>query len=103
MKAIIKYLLIIFVFVSYFQSALEINNDYISNTWDDEYDTYIHSDNFTSQRIIKAEHHTNFALLPETIFDLQIPNAKFYFTHFSNGVDKTFSQKLFLKNRSILI
>jgi len=103
MKQIFKYLLVAFVFVSYFQSALEINNDYISNTFNDEYDTYIHSEGTFSQTIIKAEFQTDFALLPETIFDLQTAAAKFHFIQLAYKNGKLFEQKLFLKNRSLLI
>jgi hypothetical protein len=103
MKAVFKYLLIVFVFVNYFQSALEINNDYISNTFNDDHDIYIHSKDFSSQTIVKAEHQSNIALLPPPIFDLQILNARFCFIPFTNKADKTFEKKLFLKNRSLLI
>ena len=81
----------------------KLTNDYFSNTFNDEYDTYIHSEDVASQTIIKVEHQTNFALLPETNFDLQTPTTKFCQTHFTDKADKTFEQKLFLKNRSLLI
>jgi hypothetical protein len=103
MKAVLKYLLVVFVFASYFQSALEINNDYISNTFNDDHDIYIHSKDFSSQTIIKAEHQTNVALLPAPIFDVQILHARFCFIPFTSKANNTFEQKLFLKNRSLLI
>ena len=103
MKVFFKYLIIAFVFASYFQSALEINNDYISNTFNDEYDTYIHSEDTSSQTIIKAECQTVFALLPENIFYLQTPATEFYFIQPVKENDKLLEQKLFLKNCSLLI
>lgn len=65
MTAKFKYLLFIVVSFCYLQSALEVNTDTIKNTWGDEYDTYIHADNTASQHIIKIEHRSNFALLPD--------------------------------------
>lgn len=103
MRAFLKYLLIAFVFASYLQAVLEINNDYIANTWGDECDIYVHSENIFSSTIIKAEHQTDFALLPQITFDLQTPALNFFSNHFADKIESTFEQKRFLKNRSLLI
>lgn len=103
MKKVFKYLIISFVFASFFQSALEINNNYISNSFDDEYDTYIHSKVTSSHIVVKTDYQTFFALFPETNFELQSPVNKLSSTEPLNKVTITHEEKLFLKNCSLLI
>jgi hypothetical protein len=103
MKVVLKYLLIVFVFISYFQSALEFNNEHISNTFNDEYDTYIHSENFASQALIKTDYQSGIALLPETVFYSDSPETTYHFTSFADKANIPPEQRLFLKNRSLLI
>lgn len=103
MTAKFRYLLFLVVSFCYLQSALEVNTDTIKNTWGDEYDTYIHADNTTIQHVIKIEHHSNFALLPEFFFfqNSEINNTPFVADFHS--LSDTSPHKTFLKNCSLLI
>jgi len=58
MKAVLKYLVACFVLVCYLQAAFELSNETVSNTWGDEYDTYIHADKTSDSPAYKTDHGT---------------------------------------------
>lgn len=98
-----KHLLFIVVSFCYLQSALEVNTDTIQNTWDDEYDTYIHADNNATQHILKIEHHSNSPLLPDFFFYRKFEiNYSPFATEF-HSLSDTSTHKIFLENCSLLI
>lgn len=103
MTAKLKYLLLLIVSFCYLQAAFEVNTDTLKNTWGDEYDTYIHADNNATQHILKVEHQTDFALLPDFFHyskvEIYNPNLVTDFHPFFD----TSPHKLFLKNCSLLI
>ena len=103
MKLLLTYILVAIVFISYFQSALEINNDYISNTFNDDCDVYIHSRDISSSVCNKVACQTEDALLPVFVFDVHAPAINLCFTELLYETAKLSAQKLFLKNRSLLI
>lgn len=43
-----KFIFLIFIFTVYLQAVLEVNTDTIENTWGDEYDSYIKTNNNVS-------------------------------------------------------
>lgn len=43
------------MFVCYLQAAFEVNTGSVTNTWGDEYDTYIHADNSLTIHFDKLE------------------------------------------------
>lgn len=103
MTAKFKYLLLFIVSLCYLQAAFEVNTDTLKNTWGDEYDTYIHADNSATQHILKTEHQTDFALLPDLF---QFQKVEIYNPIFVADLYSFFDtspHKLFIKNCSLLI
>ncbi|ADY50685.1 hypothetical protein Pedsa_0099 [Pseudopedobacter saltans DSM 12145] len=64
MKGLLRYLLMLIISVFYLQAALEINEGPITNTFDDEYDTYVSVENQSSIHSQKTEQTLGFAILP---------------------------------------
>lgn len=67
----LKYIIYLITLLCYFQAAFEVNNDYILNTWGDEYDTYI-SANDEFHELQKIEQSNDLVFLPtfQNKFDL---------------------------------
>lgn len=64
MKRLFKYLIIIILTACYLQAALEVNAGPITNTFGDEYDTYVQADDQVSFHNQKIEQSLDFAILP---------------------------------------
>lgn len=103
MTAKFKYLLLFIVSLCYLQAAFEVNTDTLKNTWGDEYDTYIHADNNATQHILKTEHQTGFALLPDLFRFQEVEISNPVFVADLHSFFDTSPHKLFLKNCSLLI
>ena len=103
MTAKLKHLLLLIVSLCYLQAAFEVNTDTITNTWCDEYDTYVHADNSATQHIQKIEQSTDYALLPYLSLFYQIKINDKYFASISSSFTDTSPHKLFLRHRSLLI
>jgi hypothetical protein len=103
MKGIIRYILFLIVSLCYLQAVLEINTDTITNTWFDEYDTYIHVDNSKTLKVEKIEHHSDFTCIPD-ISDIlllrKIAHPAYSISHFCA---ETFPDLIFLKHHALLI
>ncbi|MFN8355404.1 MAG: hypothetical protein U0Y10_13190 [Spirosomataceae bacterium] len=103
MRVFLKYLLIAFVIASYFQSALELTNDCVENTWHDEYDTYLHTES-TTTIAVKAELQLDWAILPEVTFaPIHFPVSASCFATLPIGTIRIQEHKIFLKNCALLI
>lgn len=71
MKSVFKYLIVFIVFGCYSQAAFEVNFGTIQNTFGDEYDTYVQSENKATVHHQKIDHSNDFALVPEFEFTFQ--------------------------------
>ena len=95
----------ILIFVAgfiYLHAAFEISNNYVKNTWGDEYDTYVHSDQSANTALdfvctpvlLSFGHFANFDLFPQDLF---------YSSFGSQNWRPPISQKTYLKNSALLI
>jgi len=66
MKAKLKYALPLIVTFCFLEAAFEIDTDNIKNTWEDEYDIYVPSNNST--KLVLAVDHFTDATLPDVAF-----------------------------------
>lgn len=99
-----KYIIFIIISICYFQAAFEVNNDYVLNTWGDEYDTYVwaEDDLYVKQKI---EQHKELDFLPtfKNKFDftqLLFPSLKIVKIHLREHIQ---SYKIYLRQRKLLI
>lgn len=104
MKAVLKYLVSCFVLVFYLQAAFELNNESVSNTWGDEYDTYIHADKTSDSPAFKTDHGTLLSVatpvLPTALVTLKDIDPAF--SSFKR-IDHSPPPKLYLSYCAILI
>ena len=105
MKQKLKYIIYFFTLICYLQAAFEVNNDYISNTWGDEYDTYISADAGV-HFVLHIEQHNDLVFLP--IFErqynftqIQLPSEKL--VYFLQRGQQIQPYKIFLRHRELLI
>jgi len=103
-KQKLKYIIYIITLICYFQAAFEVNNDYISNTLGDEYDTYVYAENGLHS-IQKIEQHNDLVFLPtfENNFNFsQLPFPSLKTVHIPKSEPRQF-YKIFLRQRKLLI
>ncbi len=67
MKGLMKYLIMMIFTVCYLQTALEVNVGPITNSYGDEYDTYVQPEQQISNHGQKIDFTTDLAILPEFI------------------------------------
>ncbi len=98
MKTRITKLLLLLFAVCYLQGVLEINVGPIQNSWNDEYDSYVISDNMVVKDLHKAVVHLDFALLPESIFSFTSEKKEIIcITDIATPLETSFP-KLFIRN-----
>lgn len=99
-----KHFFIIFILIAgffYLQAAFEVNTDDIKNTWDDEYDTYIHSDNSSNNHFYKVDHGKDLPAIVPSSFGIPISESEIIIS-FTERLNSP-PPKLFLAFRSLLI
>lgn len=86
----------------YLHSAFEFSNDYVKNTWGDEYDTYIHSDQTTNASSDISHVTILLPFVPFTNFNF-LPQDLFFSSFICQNWKPPINQKTYLKNSALLI
>ena len=89
--------------ICYLQAVFEVNTELIKNTWGDEYDTYLHSENDVLLQFLKTDHFSKSAASTR-FFILQIQNlpSTSFFSDLCSAL-KNAPSKLFIAYCSLLI